>query len=339
MKPSLPFAVLLIMGSACEIDDDFGRSNLADSPGERIGSSLEYISKMIWYQDDKVLLHQGHFSVLDLNGQSTGRVTQEQFQEVLGVTDGGMAIGILAHDDGTFAVRAVNLEGSDYITLSSGGVDLPAGFVYGDDVFYSETGSDFRQSIFRHNVVTNQKVPLMEDGVPLAISPDGTRLLYSQNQQYITYDFEEGIHIPVASVNDYPLYVVWNNAGILGYFSALTPSGESLQIRNLETGSVIAEPNSVSVSRESVVVSRDGQRYTYATTRCGNPYYVYDCYDQPTLIAINEGGLSGPARELARHQLKPEDFQLNAGTGAFAPDASAFVYSLAGGIYYISLNE
>jgi hypothetical protein len=112
-----------------------------------------------------------------------------------------------------------------------------------------------------------------------------------------------------------------------------------LQIRDLETGSLIIEQEGV-VDGLSIFVSRDGHRYTYSSTRCSNPNYVYNCYDQPTMIGIIQGVLSGgEVRELARHLVNAEIAAESVGSGAFAPDASAFMYSLAGEIYSVSLTE
>ena len=202
MKPSFPVALLLILATACEIDDDFGKSTLLASPGEQVASSAEYTTRMIWYQKEKVLLHQGYLSVLDLDGQSIDKVSEEYFQDIADVTDGGMAIGVMVQNEGTLALRAIDLEGSDHMTLSA---NVHTNYntrtfavIKGNDVFYTEIDADMRQFLYRHNVLTNQRSALMENGVPLAISPDGTELLYINSaQQYIVYSLDEGIHSPL----------------------------------------------------------------------------------------------------------------------------------------------
>lgn len=118
MKLSFRIALMLVCGTACEIEDDFGKPALRAKPGEKIASS-PYVTKMTWYQDDKVLLLWGSLAVLDLSQRIIEPISDELFIDVAGVTNNAKAIAMSKQDETTLAIRSVDMTNGHAVTLSS----------------------------------------------------------------------------------------------------------------------------------------------------------------------------------------------------------------------------
>lgn len=340
MKLSFRIALMLVCGTACEIEDDFGKPALRAKPGEKIASSPPYVTKMTWYQDDKVLLLWGSLAVLDLSQRIIEPISDELFIDVAGVTNNAKAIAMSRPNETTLAIRSVDMTNGHAVTLSSNAF-YDQGYstfavISGDDVFFSEIDEDGRVVMYRHNIVADHKSELFENGVPLAISPDRTKLLYGTlDDRGIIYDLQQDIHIPTTLFTWEFVQSVWIESGLLLYSVVYDQTiGGVLRVENLTTNKRVVEHEGV-INGQSVFVSQDGQRYAYSTAHCSNEYYVYDCYHQRSLIGIIERSLGSEAgSEVARHDTPDAPL-----CGAISPDGSALVYALVDGVFYVSLTE
>ena len=333
------FSILLVSLS-CEIEDEFSKRDVTENKGTFLVREDFGVAKLLWYSPTNILIFQNGapLKILNVDSKNTSDLTSNQLiYGLFGVTsDEKAVVSSYNENDGTYSLMAIDLNSQNPTVLTNalflGGYPAQSPLVRGTKVVYSEPSLNVN-SVFLHDVVTDERQLIFEQATPLAISPDGKQIVaWDQNNRGFIYDIEGGSITPINTLYDPAMRFYWNDEGIIG-FQITYSNAVAVNVNNF------TDPQKTftveGMQSEFLIISSDGEEFVYPIVKCANPHFVYHCYGSSAYVTLK--GIDVPTRresDVATFAPNPDQYStVYFQSGDISPDGTQLVYVINNELY------
>ena len=270
---------LLLLLSACEIEDDFGKSDTSEKLGTVLyNSSANYLTKILWSAETNEIIAVSDYNIfaIDIATKARREILTNVYYAVGSETIwiAGDMLYILEYDARLSRVNLVQ-PGSSELLLDSAVVNYNTTPFSANHFAFNKwdlLDPAYEPYLFLYDLNT-KKESLITTGIPITFSTDGQKLLFSSKNNLHYYDLQTKAIVSLPIQSNYGYQVIkWTSEGVLFFYQP----GNYTVLYNATTNHQLGQWENYFPLAPSII-SDSGKKLITQKQKCASPYITGNC--------------------------------------------------------------